>query len=394
MSLWVLISSFNPSFEIITFFEQEVYRPITPFSWLPSSALPSETRQELSLLLVIFLSTFNVALNFERREPIKILLLIISVNAAFIAILGSIQKLGNAEGIFWTVSSPNDRFFGSFIYHNHWGAYALMSIAVLIGISHWLHDEHTTRGPMYSPAMLCLVGAILILVAIPLSTSRSCTGLAVILLLYAGVRFTKRLYRHGRLTPQIVGLLLAAFILTGLGTYHVAKQIISGRIKETILHFTGPENKRYLTGRQVVYADTIRMIQDKPVAGWGLESFALVHHQFSTVEKGDDGTTPKYIEAHSDWLQAVAEVGLVGLVLALSCVLVPAIWVLKRINSDHVAHYCFVATTIVMGLALVEFPLANPAVCLAFGTIFYGGCRLSSLSPIRHHHHRHLRAEN
>lgn len=386
---WVLLSSFNPSFQVISFYDEFVYRPIAPIAWLPSAAIPSAARRELILLSVIFLSTFNLALNFERREPLKRLLLVVGANTALIALVGSMQKLGNAQEIFWLIDSPNNRFFGSFIYPNHWGAYALMSIAILIGITHWFDEEHSPRGLMHSPAMLCLVAALLILVAIPLSTSRSCTGIAVILLLYASGRFAKRLYKRRKLTPQIVGLLLIALTFIGLGTYHVARHVIAGRVKETIYHFSGPENRRYLTGRQVVYSDTIRMIGDKPIAGWGLGSFSLIHDRYSTFEAGDDGTTPRYVDAHSDWLQATAEVGIAGFGLAFSCVLIPLLWVRKRANSDHVAHYSQVAILLISGFALVEFPFANPAVCLTFGTILYGGSRIALLSPVYRRHQKH-----
>lgn len=393
LALWVLVGSFNPSFTVISYYEQLVYRPTEPIGWLPSSAVPAETRRELLLLLGIFLSAFNLALNTERREPIKQLFGVIGLNTMLIAVIGTLQKLSEAEGILWFISSPNPQFFGTFIYHNHWGAYALMNVALLVGLSLWIYEERAPRGFTHSPGMLSIVGAILVLIAIPVSSSRSCTALAAVILLFSTGHFAWRLHRRKRLTPQTSVLLLTLLAAVGFASFIVAERVIMQRLRETHKQFvTDPTNKRYLKGRELVYADTLRMIGDKPVAGWGLQSFYLVHKRYSTVPRGDDGRMQVYRNTHSDWLQTAAETGLVGLGLSLVTFLTPLVWVRRRLNSDQVAVFTRVGCVLVLGLALVEFPLQNPAVILLFASLLYGGCRLALLSPVHHRHRRQFHA--
>ncbi len=391
LATWVLVSSFNPSFTVINFYEQLVYRPTEPIAWLPSSAVPTETRHELLLMFAIFLSAFNLALNLERREPIKTLFMVIGLNAMLIAVVGTLQKLSNAEGILWFFDSPNPQFFGTFIYHNHWGAYALMITAVLVGLSLWFLEERAPRGFTHSPGMLTFVGAVLVLVAIPVSSSRSCTALAVMFLLFAAAHFAWRLRRQKRLTWQASMSLVTLTTAVLFAGFFVAERVILQRLRATHEQFVlAPPDKRYLKGREIVYSDTLRMIADKPIAGWGLQSFYLVHKRYSTVPRGDDGKAQVYEATHSDWLQTAAETGLFGLALALASFLTPQVWVRRRLHSDQVAVFARVGCVLVLGLALVEFPLQNPAVCLLFATCLFGGSRIALLSPV----HRRRRSSS
>ena len=63
------------------------------------------------------------------------MLFILTVNALLLAVMGTFQKLAGAPGLYFGLQpSPNEAFFATFIYHNHWGAFILLSTAAALGL--------------------------------------------------------------------------------------------------------------------------------------------------------------------------------------------------------------------------------------------------------------------
>ena len=60
-----------------------------------------------------------------------------------------------------------------------------------------------------------------------------------------------------------------------------------------------------------------------PVFGWGMGSFPTVFALYNTQEPNGDRIPVVYHDAHSDWLQSVAEIGLAGTALIGAAVLLP-----------------------------------------------------------------------
>ncbi len=123
------------------------------------------------------------------------------------------------------------------------------------------------------------------------------------------------------------------------------------------------------------------MASEKPLFGWGLESYERVFPRFnSTPRSRIDGLPIYYQEAHSDWLQSLAEIGAVGTTLLVLAVAWP-LWVQRRRLRGHpTAFYPLLGCGVVVIYATVEFPLANPAVVAAWWASFFGGLRYAALS--------------
>lgn len=381
--LWVALSSFNPSFVLTTFYDSIVYRPTDSISWLPSSAIPSESRSELWLHLGLFLSAFNIALNIDRRHFLVSLLYVSTLNAIFIAIFGTVQKLTGSDIFFGWKTSPNPAFFGSFIYHNHWGPFALMNISALMGLVTPLARRSRGRGWTNSPAMAAILGIILLSMAIPLSTSRSTTILLLILLGIALTHAFRTFRRKARETgantarPMLmIGLGLTALVIY---LFVVGGPIIGDRIQATRDQLTEAPEGSYAADRFLLYADTWEIFKQHPIAGWGLETFPLMWRRMNTRPIDTDGPIMRYEDAHSDWLQSLAETGSVGTLLLLGTWWAP-FWVMRgRFRSDPIGTYLLIGTSLVAVYACVEFPFANPAVVLTFWTFLFVAMRLSQL---------------
>lgn len=134
--LIVGIGCLNPSTATSLHQGEEMLAYITPrWPWLPSSALPALSFRELWQFNGIVLSCYNVLLVLQRRRTLRRLLALMALNALALAVFGTFQKLTRADGLFFgLVDSPQSYFFSSFVYHNHWGAFTLLNLAVCLGL--------------------------------------------------------------------------------------------------------------------------------------------------------------------------------------------------------------------------------------------------------------------
>src|SRR6185436_16281006 len=60
-----------------------------------------------------------------------------------------------------------------------------------------------------------------------------------------------------------------------------------------------------LDGRLGLWQDTIRIVRDFPLTGTGLNTYGIAMLHYQTIQDGS-----QYIEAHNDYLQILAEGGL------------------------------------------------------------------------------------
>jgi O-antigen ligase len=130
-------------------------------------------------------------------------------------------------------------------------------------------------------------------------------------------------------------------------------------------------------GRQQLYADTWHMARDKPWFGWGLGSYATVFGIYNSQYAPEPwfGQT-FYAQAHSDWLQSVAEVGLTGALLLMLLGLLPLAGAFRHgLPSDDLPRWLLFGCGLIALYAWLEFPFANPAVMLHFGVCFFAAVR-------------------
>lgn len=387
LSVWILVSSFNPSFEIIWYYDQQVFRPIPTLPGLPTSVLPDLTRSELALALGLYLSAFNLAMNVQNRRTLRSLTLWLGINAGVLALFGTVQKLAGTEMFFGLFTSPNSSFFASFFYHNHWGPFALLNIAGWLGLLEYLSREDRGRGFLHSPAFSALVLVLLIAVTIPMSTSRSSTAMLALLLTVGGFWLVWRLGRKRPdpvSRPALMGIGLIALLGCGAAAYWLSGDTIRHRIAITQEQLAEMREMGGIGQRARVYEDTIGFIKSRPLAGWGLESYAFVYRRYNTEPKTVEGWTVQFNEAHSDWLQLATEVGLLGVLLFLATILLPLKGIYRHLWADPYAGLPFFCLILLAGYAWLEFPFANPAVTLSAWVAFFGSIRYLQLGSTAH----------
>jgi O-antigen ligase len=123
------------------------------------------------------------------------------------------------------------------------------------------------------------------------------------------------------------------------------------------------------------------MAADKPVFGWGLESYAPIFLNYSSFTRTPDGFVNTFEDAHSDWLQALAEIGFVGTALLLLVGLLPLAETFRLCNLSTVSAWLLAGCTLIAGYAWVEFPLACPAVVGTWWILWFSALRTLQLTP-------------
>jgi O-antigen ligase/Tfp pilus assembly protein PilF len=139
--------------------------------------------------------------------------------------------------------------------------------------------------------------------------------------------------------------------------------------------------------RVAIWRNTVEMIKDRPWTGWGLGNHKLFYPLYhrKVVKEKFFSETSQLSHVHNDFLQAFAELGLVGMVLLvwLFAVLARVVFRLtSRSYPDHVRLWTIAVVTSVAGLfvnACFSFPFQRsipPVVFMVFlGIIgaFYAG---------------------
>ncbi len=384
---FAILSALNPSHAVGLLGGVEVLRPIPHLEWLPASANPTGSLRIFACLGGLACVGLNLAFCVQSRRSLRLLVLTLSIHALFLAVVGTLQRQGGADGPwFGRAAAVNEAWFSTFLYHNHWGAFAVLHVAATFaGIFHALrHPE--IRGWHHTPGPLLALTALLIAATAPLSTSRSATLLMAVLCAAAAVsallHARRRARRSGRAPsrwiPGLTGLFIAG---GGLLVFQQSGDILSARAAKTIDQVTAIKLGQARYGRPELYIDTWRMAAEKPAFGWGLESYGPVFLRFSTFKPGSDGLMNTFEDAHSDWLQSLAEVGWVGTLLLVLMGLVPLAETWRKGGPPVFTGWLLAGCALIALFAWIEFPFACPAVVGAWWIFFFSGLRNWQLAP-------------
>ena len=380
----VVTSSFNPSFFPM---HQEggtvLVNRGAAHPALPSTVNPAVTLGELAFGAGVYLAAFNLLLVVNNRRNLRRLLVFGAVNAVVLAVFGTIQKLSGQGFYFGAATSPNIRFFATFIYYNHWGAFMILWLATAAGLLFHHALNHRARDLWHSPFTAAALGVLFLAVTAPVSASRAATGMAGFVVLLVLVQSVGRIALHRRAAgrsawlPVLSLLLIAALTLGAVGW--LAKRSISERYEDTRIALG--KNQSLLDDRMALYRDTWTLAMQKPAFGWGLESYgtAFLLIRPRPLESGRQYEA-SYVEAHSDWLQSVAETGLVGTALLLMMGLVPLVSLPCASVRKPLVLYPLLGCATILLYAWMEFPFANGAVMITFWTLFFSALRYARLT--------------
>jgi O-antigen ligase len=380
----VAASCLTPGFRILHFRGETLIMPVRVDWWIPSTTRAGLALRSLWLFDGIYFSCLNLALSVGHRRIIRIVLAAAVGNALVLAVFGTAQKLVGSTGIFFgLVDTPQSNFFSSFVYDNHWGAFVILMAGACIGLT--LRYAAGTRGDgfFHGPAFVGLVAAALLGITVPLSGSRACTLLLAVLAAAAMARGIPRisgaLRASGVARAGAIAAMGAAAVVAVAAAWMVAGDVIQARASKTREQVAAMWAAGGIGSRSVLYHDTLRMARTRILFGWGMGSYPVVFSLYNSQESKVDRLPVIYHDAHSDWLQSVAELGLVGTALIGAAVALPALAV-RRLRVTTLPFFLLSGCALVAAYAWVEFPFGNVAVVLAWWLCFFSAVQYARLT--------------
>lgn len=344
---------------------------------IPSSAQPPVSLRALWLFDAIYLSCFNLLLGIKTRHSFRLLLFTFSTNAIVLAVFGTLQKLVRSDGLYFGAQpSPQPKFFSTFIYHNHWGAFTTMMVALGLGIVFHYYRRKEGSSILKTPAVLVGTSVLFLAISVPLSGSRSSTLMVGALLLIAFSNWllsTCKRYQRQRKNPLFPILFACAIFIVLIGSsYKLGEPVIRERLMETREQLSDRDSQTGFGSRPILYRDTWRMASDRHLFGWGMGSYPVIFPLYNTSDISPiDGLPKNFHDAHSDWLQSLAEVGIVGTALLILCAVVPLVRYRHSLLHSPISTYLLLGLLLVLLYASIEFPFGNTAVIIAFWVCFF-----------------------
>lgn len=269
-------------------------------AWLPHSADSMATWWTLGKFLTYAALFWAAAVSFRHDSKWKWLLTVLVINGFLMAMFGIVQNLSGTRELFW-IRPPGYRsdIFGPFVNPNNYSAY--MNLLVPVALAMGRSAQRRAQSHKSHPGYLFYFMAAVMIVSVVMSKSRA--GIVICLLLTASWLFLCWRIHHGETRGLLVpvGLLAvtASVILVWIDTAPIETKL--ARLQDVPEELTGSGQ------RAGAYRGTLAMFCDRWFLGIGAGTFAAV---FPYYQPPDVIGSWQY--AHCDWLQYLAELGIVG----------------------------------------------------------------------------------
>jgi len=312
------------------------HSPKPSVTWLPYCVNPSEH----AVLLLWFPPVLVAALAARHgllKKGKRLLLEGICWNSGAMVVLGFLQIYSGTDKLLWLTPMPA-YFFSTFGYPNLAGAFFTLTATLSLGL--WFQNTtDKTRLSLYAPSAVqderswfhtnrMLIPAILTFLGAITSLSRAAILLSVLTLAVMVVYMLCYVWKHvtAGVRVTILSSLFAVCVIVA-SSFAVFK-LESLRAEIRTITFSAIVER--VTGSGFYFGRVAKAIlRDHPVFGVGGWGFSRYQLQYLTPEEKQRVQFDGGANVHNDSLQFLAEQGVVGYVLILSCVallVIPAFW--------------------------------------------------------------------
>jgi O-antigen ligase len=337
----------------------------------PLSIDPGATLVAVALFGSFAAFAIGLARTMAVRSP-RMLAEGLTVFGVLLALVGIIQKplyAGRLLGV-WaseTAGSP----FGPFVNKNHFAGWMLMALPLSVGLlcsgleramretkPGWRHKVLWLSSPQANRLVLLAAGALIMALSLVLTMSRSGITALVLSLLLLGVMVVRGLGGRPR---RAIG---AAYLVVLLGATMawVGVDVLAARFGNTNWH--------EFNDRRGAWIDALGVLASFPLAGTGLHTYATAARFYQRHDLASF-----YGEAHNDYLQLLAEGGLLVAIPALLCLAALGAEVRRRMKSDSPGSSWWLRRAAVTALVAigfqetVEFSLQMPGNAALFAMV-------------------------
>jgi O-antigen ligase len=359
----------------------EIYRQAGQIGWSTLSLLPYETFL-FWLKSIAYVALFGLTLLLVNSKYRLVLLgYTLVLSAAFQAFYGSMMTLSGLEYSFFIQKYAYLGFAtGTFINRNHLAGYLEMASAIGIGLlmatsstkvhgRTWRHHIQNILHILLSQKLLLRLMLAMMVIALVLTRSRMgntgffvsmlVAGLITLVIYRRQANSFKEMFKRSETRSAvilIVSLLVIDMFIVG-AWFGVDK--LADRIAQSSL-----END---AGRVEVSINTLNLLKDYRLTGAGGGSFHVVYAHYR-----GDGIAQYYDHAHQDYLEIMADVGVMGICL-LGLIVLSSFWTaLKALQRRRdrllrgMAFASIMATIALLIHSTVDFNLQIPANAATF----------------------------
>lgn len=286
----------------------------------PISIDPGATRRFLSLVLGLATLALLAAPALRRRRTAVRAAFVLLAAGLAVGLFGVVARLLFGARLYGRIVVPTIAPFGPFVSKNHFAGYVEMGALLALGLAASLaHEAGKGRGTLgwtlsSRAGRVVAAGGAAATMALAVLISQSRGGalsLAAGVLAFAAYGALD----HPRRRPRriLVALVTAAVVATaGFG-------VLPEEARGRVLSLAGVTTEGSGAFRLGVWRDTLRLTASSPLFGLGLGAFADALPPFKS------GAADMRVEhAENDYLEMLAEGGVLGLALALTSVFLAA----------------------------------------------------------------------
>lgn len=302
-----------------------------PVSWLPSglrAPFISDTSDPGGMnawrIILIFAGPWllfgALRSSLRRRSGLVYLLWVSIITGAFYAIFGFLNQCGYPETILGYKMPQMATSFGTFINRNHAGVYLYLQAALALSLAFWLVRRSRNSPLRGGPYLVAAFIAILLTVFAFFTNSVGAAGVLFALFLFAvPYAYLRGMPLDDRSRREVSGVAALAFIFIALVFVYTGdfrSLIAKASRKADAFQLAGADDRAPLRSSTWEMA-TVGGWTGKVWTGWGAGSYRWVSPIFQAQEKEQQDKKGKLAiratYAHCDWLQMLAEWGILGL---------------------------------------------------------------------------------
>lgn len=282
------------------------------------------------IIYVVFLAASFVFINSPQR--LRKIVAVVVIFGAIMAFFGILQKLASPEGIYGWRPTPQAIPFSSFVNQHHFAAFMEMTIGLTLALLIGKATEKDKR-------LLLLIAIVLMGISILFTGSRG--GLLSLLGVFGFVFLTNFLrkekgdeevskdHKRARFRRNL------ALIGSGLALIVVlfgSVLLLGG--DASLVRGVGFTNQTDVSsGRTHFWSVAWQVFKDYPVLGAGLDAFGTAFPRYDTW----NGNL-RVEQAHNDYLQTLADAGILGFLCIASFICLLFKQGLQRIGTEH-SHF-------------------------------------------------------
>lgn len=344
-------------------------------AWLPTSVDVPFARFNVWRQFIIYASAWltlcTVAIGLTRRRSFGILLAALAANGLLLALAGfAMRALRSNERILWL----EERFrgsvtFASFIYKNHASAYLALIAVVLLVLAARYRERALREHATSSPALLPVLGSLVMLFAVIFTYSRGGTLLLGAYLLVAATAFAvhRALTGTQSSTPRVVTFTIGAMV--AFVVVFALAQVNFARVMDRFERLADSEHQdTSVSSRIDAHAAGRDMLSNTWPRGVGAGGFRHLFPEYiRRFAASYRGGLLFWEHAHNDWLEIPIELGLAGsaLILGGGCWLA---WRLARKSMVRSLPVLLLTIGLLQTLvhASIDFPFQNPAILITW----------------------------